>query len=87
MDKVSLLRAKEEGDKRHRQDMWGRLRVGRREKRLMVLRNRDGKRTVVWEVASIQFARVSNVTQRGPVRFRDSQREKAVLLAGDTDPV
>lgn len=87
MDKASMLRAKEEGDKRHRQDMWGRLRVGGREKGLMVLRNQDGKGTVVWEVASIQFARVSNVTQRGPVSFRDSQREKAVLLAGDTDPV
>lgn len=40
---------------------------GGREKGLMVLRNQDGEGTVVCDVASIQFARVPNVTQRGPV--------------------
>lgn len=40
---------------------------GGREKGLMVLRSHDGKETVVCDMASIQFARVSNVTQRGPV--------------------
>lgn len=37
------------------------------EKGHIALRNQDGKGTIVWEVASSQFARVSSVTQRGPV--------------------
>lgn len=40
---------------------------GGREKGVMVLRNQDGKGTVICDVASIQFARVPNVTQRGLV--------------------
>lgn len=42
-------------------------RGGGKEKGQMALRNQDGKGTIVWEMASIQFARVSSVTQRGPV--------------------